>query len=454
MFRHRASVSPIPQSGLSLWLKADAGVTTTTVVSLLHQLLAYWKLDNNSWLDSSGNGYALSYETSNPTIGTGIINGDAIFDGNGLYNYPITQRSTISCSIWVKAVENDSGEYQAIVGNWDFDRGNGDGLSWVVNIDPTGHALITTAHWSDQTVGSITSSSTLQVGWNHICVTISPAFNAIYLNGVATTGSLPTMDLINNIIQVGFQSRDGLYFNGEIDEVGIWNKLLSQSDVIALYNAGAGKTYPFVGTSLMDVVTAWADQSGNGKNATSVVNPAYTASAKNGKPAITFFGADMMTTANIFNGSNPRTMFAVYYIDNDSTANTICGQTNDIEVIDGSFFLLQARSDFTNPYLATANDDLSGTNFTNQVWKIAMADYNGTTANLYDNGGNVGTNVFSWNTHNGTFCIGAYFTNDNIGSLQELLVGKIAEIVVYDRVLTTPERQQVETYLNTKYAIY
>jgi len=202
------------------------------------------------------------------------------------------------------------------------------------------------------------------------------------------------------------------------------------------------------------LVTAWADQSGNGKNATSVVNPVYTASAKNDKPAITFSGAKMMTTANIFNGSNPRTMFAVYYIDNDSTANTICGHKNDIYVINSSFFILQARSDFTNPYLATANDDLSGTNFTNQVWKIAMADYNGTTANLYDNGGNVGTNVFSWNTHNGTFCIGAYFTNDDIGSLQELLVGKIAEIVVYDRVLTTPERQQVEAYLNAKYAIY
>ena len=83
-----------------------------------------------------------------------------------------------------------------------------------------------------------------------------------------------------------------------------------------------------------------------------------------------------------------------------------------------------------------------------------MADYNGTTANLYDNGINVGTNTFSLNTYNGTFCIGAYFSFDDIGSLQESLVGKVAEIVIYNRILTTIERQQVEAYLNAKYAIY
>jgi hypothetical protein len=36
----------------------------------------------------------------------------------------------------------------------------------------------------------------------------------------------------------------------------------------------------------------------------------------------------------------------------------------------------------------------------------------------------------------------------------EYFGGKIAEIIIYNRILTTPERQQVETYLNQKYAIY
>jgi hypothetical protein len=40
------------------------------------------------------------------------------------------------------------------------------------------------------------------------------------------------------------------------------------------------------------------------------------------------------------------------------------------------------------------------------------------------------------------------------GSFNQQFEGAIMEIVAYNRVLTTPERQQVETYLNNKYAIY
>jgi hypothetical protein len=39
-------------------------------------------------------------------------------------------------------------------------------------------------------------------------------------------------------------------------------------------------------------------------------------------------------------------------------------------------------------------------------------------------------------------------------SINQPFQGYIAEIVAYDVVLTTPQRQQVEAYLNAKYAIY
>ena len=42
----------------------------------------------------------------------------------------------------------------------------------------------------------------------------------------------------------------------------------------------------------------------------------------------------------------------------------------------------------------------------------------------------------------------------NAGGFSEPSDSYIAEIIIYDRVLTTEERQQVEAYLNTKYAIY
>jgi hypothetical protein len=39
-------------------------------------------------------------------------------------------------------------------------------------------------------------------------------------------------------------------------------------------------------------------------------------------------------------------------------------------------------------------------------------------------------------------------------SIDQPFQGYIAEIVVYNVVLTATERQQVEAYLNTKYEIY
>jgi len=35
------------------------------------------------------------------------------------------------------------------------------------------------------------------------------------------------------------------FFDGMIDEVGVWSRLLTSDEVTTLYNAGAGLSYPF-----------------------------------------------------------------------------------------------------------------------------------------------------------------------------------------------------------------
>ena len=39
-------------------------------------------------------------------------------------------------------------------------------------------------------------------------------------------------------------------FAGTIDEVGVWGRVLSASEVTALYNSGAGVAYPFTGVTV------------------------------------------------------------------------------------------------------------------------------------------------------------------------------------------------------------
>ena len=200
------------------------------------------------------------------------------------------------------------------------------------------------------------------------------------------------------------------------------------------------------------LVTAWADQSGNGKNATAIQFPTYSASAINSKPALVFANNAYLTTSNIFNGSNPRTMFAVYYIDSEQYSNTVCCQSNEDNTDIGTYFMLQSRIDLdSSPYLAGYSDDLSGPPYVNQQLLLGMADYDGTTARLFKNGAQANSEAKTYDTFTGEFHIGAF---NEAGNIMEKFGGKIAEIVVYNRILTTPERQQVEAYLNSKYQIY
>ena len=76
---------------------------------------------------------------------------------------------------------------------------------------------------------------------------------SFYLDGVpdgvvdvTANGGTPVSYDPNLNGSIGYDRRDSTeYFNGDIDEVGVWNKRLSDSDLSHLYNAGAGLPYPF-----------------------------------------------------------------------------------------------------------------------------------------------------------------------------------------------------------------
>jgi hypothetical protein len=205
-------------------------------------------------------------------------------------------------------------------------------------------------------------------------------------------------------------------------------------------------------------ITAWADQSGNGRNATSVSNPTFVSNAVNGKPALSFNGESNMTGPAVFSGASQRTFFVVYYTDNEAgVSNSIAGQSNLDTPDTGKIFFIQARNDFldSSPYLAGYAADVSGPPYANNVWKIASADYNGTTANLYSNGSLVNFGEVSLNTYNtgDCFTIGCIYDLGS-GGYSEYFSGKLTEIIAYNRVLTGTEHSNVVAYLNTKYAVY
>lgn len=93
-------------------------------------------------------------------------------------------------------------------------------------------------------------SGTTQNTWHHIVVQAfqqgSNSNLTVWKDGVVDASKLNSAPTFNfDKITSGYTPGTGLYLDGMIDEFGIWNRTLSDSEIAELYNSGVGETYPF-----------------------------------------------------------------------------------------------------------------------------------------------------------------------------------------------------------------
>jgi hypothetical protein len=220
--------------------------------TLLNNLLAYWKLDETSGtrFDSTANNNDL---TDNNTVGstTGIQGNAADFVPVNVeyfsYPSPVLTTTTFSVSVWV---------YPKTYGT--FGRAifyQGDVLS-----DPGIHLWIAST-WEGSTnclgfrynnAGNSPSNSnsiTLNT-WQHVVVTYDGNTVRFYVNNVAV-GSNVIADSSSPLakpfyVGVWYEFNDRRIWDGYLDELGIWSRVLTAAERTELYNSGSGITYPFV----------------------------------------------------------------------------------------------------------------------------------------------------------------------------------------------------------------
>jgi hypothetical protein len=188
-------------------------------------------------------------------------------------------------------------------------------------------------------------------------------------------------------------------------------------------------------------ITSWADQSGNGNNATATDTP--TLSTVIGKTFVDFAGG-------YFSGSE---LLTTPY------ATIMCvarfSSTRDIQVMfqqysDGDNLTLYRGFDLDMGYRIYNGENLSSNSLTNENETYLFGvTVNNDTGTLYLNSTADGDGYCGEITPAGLYYIGKWVSGDVVTTEMQM-----AEIVLYDRVLTTSERQQVEAYLNAKYAIY
>lgn len=220
-------------------------------MALTDNLVAYYKFDENtgtSVADASGNVGAGTL-TNSPTWTTGIINSGLNFASNQYVQGPsdaaLQITGDISISFWVYKTEFTNYGYP-------INKSAGDYTSeYAVRIDNTTGTIkfFRGNGVNNEDVIASTSNCPLNA-WAHIVATSASLAAKIYLNGTLVSSAhtltvTPTTSTTYYAFGAKNKPATTYYLDGKMDELGIWSRALTSTEVTSLYNGGAGLAYPF-----------------------------------------------------------------------------------------------------------------------------------------------------------------------------------------------------------------
>lgn len=203
-------------------------------LSLTSGLLAYWNLDSNSWSDSSGNGWTLT-NNNLVTNATGIINDGALFDGVNQTLTTSFQNITgdFSVSLWVKSA--DTANQQTFFDSSAYISLNIYFINQALSVN--NYVLVSDIN----EVGSFSNDT-----WYHIVITKNNGTVSAYSDAGILASTEQNIEILEDGVGIGGSSfLNDYYLNGMVDEVGVWTRALSESEITTLYNNGNGLSYPF-----------------------------------------------------------------------------------------------------------------------------------------------------------------------------------------------------------------
>ena len=233
--------------------QVDTNGTLTT------NLISYYKLEDEK--DS----FASNDFVNNGSVpfSTGKVNNAASFSSGKYFNKSASSAfafgtGAFSFFFWFKTTVDDT--FQCI---WDSRQGSEtlDGIFIAIDINRkmvvSGNGVVIQG-----------TTSVVKDTWNYAYVIGNGGANGsrtikLYLNGTQE-GSTLTVDYdmsSSKIVYMGVNYPSGtLIFYGQLDEFGIWNKIISSQEISDLYNGGSGQTMVLPGGAvapLMKIFLWW-----------------------------------------------------------------------------------------------------------------------------------------------------------------------------------------------------
>ncbi len=220
---------------------------TTLRASLVDNLLGYWQFNgdgsdsspnNRDLTISGGAGFAAGLLGSALDLHHNNSQYAALTSDNAVFDFGT---SDFTIQVWVNY--NTSAYEQTLIEKFT----GGGGPDWTLTSFPTpGVTSQFFVHGGPVLDGSYPLTSGM---WHHVVARRSGSLLELYNDvSLAATGSRSgALTATSNPLLIGKRNDgDGRDFslNGRLDEIAIWNRALSNSELIALYNGGAGAIVP------------------------------------------------------------------------------------------------------------------------------------------------------------------------------------------------------------------
>lgn len=221
---------------------------------LLTSLVAYWKLDESSGTRNDSHG--VNHLTDNNTVTSvaGKINNAAEFTAANSESLSILDNAALSMgdidftiAAWIYITDKSTA--RVAVAKWNNSANKREYLLWYNNTNDrftfsVSNDGTTSTNCNADLLGSPATST-----WYFVVAEHDSSANRIRIyvdNGAGneitwSTGVLES----DSTFRIGANSQNIQHWNGRIDEVGIWKRLLTSGERTQLYNNGSGTAYPF-----------------------------------------------------------------------------------------------------------------------------------------------------------------------------------------------------------------
>jgi len=213
-------------------------------------LVGWWGFNGNEQ-DGSGNG-------NHGTVNGATLTTDRFGNQNGAYNFSNSVisinsanmplgNSNRSISLWFQASQVPQGSnVMLFYGSTQSNQGCG------LSLTPTGFVFIS---WINNDIHFSFTSIQTNV-WNKLVAVYESNVSKLYLNGVLLQSiySGVNRNTVSGPLHFGFDG-GSQYFIGKLDDIGIWNRALTQQEITNLYNSQSGIYLPTLTSCLGDTTS-------------------------------------------------------------------------------------------------------------------------------------------------------------------------------------------------------